>query len=205
VSEFKYLDTMTKSLLTFTFILVLLSKSKAQYTVNDRENFHSQSFGIQGGLSLLENPFVLYPIINLSYSRTIIGFKKNQLAILTRVGAIILPDIETKFLVSTSLQYKYVSRKRFEADLFLGINYQLRRLAYDRYQFENNILENKGRLLHQFGPTAGINIGYKVIKKKSYSISPFLGVSLTKLNKIYQPDLFAGYKPSLTFGFTFNK
>ncbi len=186
-------------------MFVLLCESKAQHKVNDKTLFHSQSIGIQGGLSLLENPFVLYPVVNLSYSKTIFGHKKHQLAILPQVGAIFLPDIETKFLISTSLQYKYISKKRFEANMFLGVNYQLRRLAYDRYQFEDNVLKNKGRSLHQFGPTLGINIGYKVIKKEDFSISPFLGISLTKLNKNYQPNLFIGYKPSLTFGLTFNK
>jgi hypothetical protein len=196
---------MTKYIFTFLFTFILFCESKAQNKLNDRTSFHSQSFGIQGGLSLLENPFVLYPVVNLSYSRTILGHKRHQLAILPQIGAIFLPEIETKFLISNSLQYKYISKKRFEANIFLGVNYQLRALAYDRYQFEDNVLKNKGKFLHQFGPTLGLNIGYKVIKKQKFSISPLLGISLTKLNKIYQPDLFVGYKPSVTFGLTFNK
>ena len=196
---------MTKPIFTFIFIFILFCESKAQDKVNDRTSFHSQSFGIQGGLTLLENPFVLYPTVSLSYSKTILGHKRHQLAFLPQFGAIFLPDIEKKILLSTSLQYKYISKKRFEANIFLGINYQLRRLAYDRYQFEDNTLKNKGKTLHQFGPTLGMNIGYKVIKKTNFSITPFLGISLTKLNKNYQPNLFVGYKPSLTFGLTFNK
>lgn len=196
---------MTKSIITFIFTFILFCESKAQDKVNDRASFHSQSFGIKGGLTLLENPFVLYPVVNLSYSRTILGHNRHQLAFLPQFGAIFLPGIEKKILLSTSLQYKYISKKRFEANIFLGINYQLRKLAYDRYQFEDNVLKNKGKYLHQFGPTLGVNIGYKVIKKQKFSITPFLGISLTKLNKNYQPNLFIGYKPSLTFGLTFNK
>jgi hypothetical protein len=196
---------MTKKLVLIFFMFFTFSKIYAQNAGNYKNAFHSQSFGLQGGLSLLENPFVLYPIINLSYSRTFMGEERHQLALLPQVGAIILPGIETKFLISTSLQYKYISRKRFEASAFLGINYQLRKLDYDRYQFENNVLVNKGSLLHQVGPTTGINIGYKIIKKENYSVSPFIGISLTKLNKDYQSEIFTGYKPSVVFGININK
>ncbi len=196
---------MTKKLVLIFFIFLTFCQSYAQNRRNYDDTFHSQSFGIQGGLTLLENPFVLYPIINLSYSRTFMGEERHQLALLPQVGAIILPTIETKFLFSTSLQYKYISRKRFEASAFLGINYQLRKLDYDRYQFENNVLVNKGSLLHQVGPTTGINIGYKIIKKENYSVSPFVGISLTKLNKDYQSEAFTGYKPSVVFGININK
>jgi hypothetical protein len=196
---------MTKKLMLIFFMFFLFTKIYAQNTGNYKNSFHSQSFGIQGGLTLLENPFVLYPIINLSYSRTFLGEERHQLAVLPQVGAILLPGIETKFLISTSLQYKYISRKRFEASAFLGINYQLRKLDYDRYQFENNMLVNKGSVLHQVGPTTGINIGYKIIKKENYSVSPFIGISLTKLNKDYQSEAFNGYKPSVVFGININK
>ena len=197
---------MAKWLSTLTLLVAAFCEGKAQQVTNPRTEFHSQSFGLQAGLSLLENPFVLYPIVGLSYSRTILGQNRHQLAILPQVSAIVLPTIETKLLISGSLQYKYIARKRFEASVFLGINYQLRRLNYDRYQFEDNVLKNEGRYVHQFGPMTGINVGYKVIKKKSYSISPCFGISLTKLNKDYpQANLFGGYKPSLTFGITLNK
>lgn len=191
----------------FSFLIIFyftFYDSYAQKSEKEIPNNHLQSFGIQGGFSLLENPFVLYPTVNLSYSKTILGHKRHQLAILPQLGAIILPSIETKYLLSTSLQYKYVSKKRFEANTYLGINFQLRRFAYDRYQFEDNKLTNKGKYLHQFGPTMGVNIGYKAIKKKAFSITPFLGISLTKLNKNYTPNLFTGYKPSITFGLTYN-
>jgi hypothetical protein len=196
---------MIRKLVLIFFMFFTFPKIYAQNAGNYRNSFHCQSFGLQGGLTLLENPFVLYPIINLSYSRTFLGEERHQLAVLPQVGAIILPDIETKFLISTSLQYKYISRKRFEASAFLGINYQLRKLDYDRYQFENNMLVNKGSLLHQVGPKVGINIGYKIIKKENYSVSPFIGISLTKLNKDYQSEAFTGYKPSVVFGININK
>jgi hypothetical protein len=197
---------MAKWLSTLTLLVIVLCEGKAQQVTNPRTQLYSQSFGLQAGLSLLENPFVLYPIVGLSYSRTILGRGRHQLAILPQVSAIMLPNIETKLLISGSLQYKYVSRKRFEGSAFLGINYQLIRLGYDRYQFEDNILKYQGRYIHQFGPTTGINVGYKFIKKKNYSISPCFGISLTKLNKDYpQANLFSGYKPSFTFGIILNK
>lgn len=195
---------MKKKSILFLIAFITLIESKAQEKP-EISNFHTQSFGVQGGLSLLENPFVLYPMVNLQYSKTIYGKKRHQLAIFPQLGAMFLPNIETKILTSVSLQYKYISKKRFEANLFLGINYQLRRLAYAPYEFENNILTEKNRYLHQFGPTIGVNFGYKVMKKEKISITPILGISLTKLNKIYQPNLFGGYKPSITFGMTFNK
>jgi hypothetical protein len=196
---------MIKKIVLIFLIFFTFSKIYAQNAGNYRNPFHSQSFGIQGGLTLLENPFVLYPIINLSYSRTFMGEERHQLALLPQVGAILLPGIETKFLISTSLQYKYISRKRFEASAFLGINYQLRKLDYDRYQFEDNMLVNKGSVLHQVGPTTGIDIGYKIIKKENFSVSPFLGISLTKLDKDYQSAVFTGYRPSFVFGVNINK
>lgn len=196
---------MTKYFALFLLFFLAFCKSKAQNTAKENPKKNLQSFGIQGGLSLLENPFVLYPTVNLSYSKTILEHNRHQLAVFPQIGAIFLPTIENKYLLSVSLQYKYISKKRFEANFFLGINYQLRRLAYDRYQYEDNELKNKGKNLHHFGPTIGSNIGYKLIKKTTFSITPFLGVSLTKLNKNYKPDLFVGYKPSLTFGITLNK
>ena len=196
---------MLKHFTLSLLLLIVFYEGNSQKITNDKVPFHSQSFGLQGGLSLLENPFVLYPIINLSYSRTFLGEERHQLAVLPQVGAILLPGIETKFLISTSLQYKYISRKRFEANVFLGINYQLRKLDYDRYQFENNVLVNKGSILHQVGPTTGINLGYKIIKKENYSVSPFIGISLTKLDKDYQSAVFTGYRPSFIFGININK
>jgi hypothetical protein len=165
----------------------------------------NQSFGLQAGLILLENPFVLYPSVNLSYSRSFMEKGRHQLAILPQLGFITLPTIENKFLFSTSIQYKYVSKKRFEANVFLGLNYQLRQLQYDRYEFDGSALVNKGSFLHQFGPTTGFNIGYKIVKKEHYSISPNIGFSLTKLNKNYQANIFEGYKPSIFIGITINK
>lgn len=196
---------MVKNILSITLILFAAATVYAQEAMRDEPKYPSQSFGIQGGLILLENPFVLYPVINLSYSRTVMGQNKHQLAIYPQVGAVFLPTIETKFLTSVSLQYKYNSKKRFEASAFLGINHQLRQLAYDRYEFEDNTLVNKGKFLSQIGPTAGLNIGYKIIKKQTYSITPFIGISFIKLNKNYVSDFFGGYKPSILFGINFNK
>jgi hypothetical protein len=161
---------------------------------------HEQSFGIQGGFILLENPFVLYPVINLSYSRTVWVQGRHQFLVMPQAGIILLPGIENKFLFSLSAQYKYVSEKRFEASLFAGMNYQLRQLKYDRYEFDGSGLKNKGNYLHQFGPVAGISAGYKLIKRKKFSISPQVHFSFIKLNKNYANGLLQGYKPFLSFG-----
>lgn len=196
---------MIKYLFPAFLSIISFCECKSQSKENDLTKVQKHSFGVQAGLTLLENPFVLYPNVNLSYSKTITGDKRHRLALLYQLGAIFLPDIETKILLSAAAQYKYVSKKRFEANVFLGLNNQLRVLAYDRYQFEDNMLKNKGSFLYQLGPTAGVNLGYKVLKKENYSITPFLGVSFTKLNKNYQPNLFTGYKPNFSLGITINK
>lgn len=196
---------MTRYLLPFFLLILVFCECKAQNKENDLKPIQKHGFGVQTGLTLLENPFVLYPSVNFSYSKTIAANKRHRLALLYQLGAIFLPDIETKFLFSAAAQYKYVSKKRFEANVFFGLNNQVRMLAYDRYQFEENMLKNKGRYLYQLGPIAGLNVGYKVVKKEKFSLTPFLGVSLTKLNKNYQPSLFTGYKPSFSFGITLNK
>jgi hypothetical protein len=165
----------------------------------------TQGFGLHAGLILLENPFVLYPFVNVSYAKTVLGSGRHQLALQPQLGVVFLPGIENRFLFSVSAAYKYVSKARFEAGVYGGLNYQLRRLAYDRYAFENGGLKNKGRNLHQVGPLVGFNLGYKIIKKQNYSISPVLDISFIKLNKNYTPDFFAGYKPVVSFGFNLNK
>lgn len=196
---------MTKYLFSLLLMAFVFYTCKAQNEESALKPIQKHSFGVQGGLTLLENPFVLYPNINLSYAKTIEGNKRHRLALLYQLGAIFLPDIETKFLFSVAAQYKYVSPRRFEANLFFGLNNQLRMLSYDRYQFDGNMLNNKGRYLYQIGPIAGLNIGYKVVKKEKFSLAPFFGISLTKLNKNYQPSLFTGYKPNFSFGVVLNK
>jgi hypothetical protein len=189
-----------------SFFLAFISLGlKAQVTGLENRHHQPQSFGLHGGLILLENPFVLYPFVNVSYSKTILGTGRHQLAVQPQLSIVFLPGIENKFLFSVSAAYKYVSKKRFEAGIYAGVNYQLRRLAYDRYSYENGELKNKGRNLHQFGPVVGFNIGYKIIKKENFSLSPVLNISFIKLNKNYTPDFLAGYKPAVSFGFNLNK
>jgi hypothetical protein len=196
---------MKKYFLSFFLLFFVFCECKAQNKENDLKIIQKHSFGVQGGLTLLENPFVLYPNVNLSYSKTLGGNRRHRLALLYQLGTIFLPNIETKFLFSTTAQYKYISQKRFEAHIFLGLNNQLRRLAYDRYQFDGNTLKNKGRYLYQLGPIVGVNVGYKILKKENFSLTPFVSISLTKLNKNYQPSIFTGYKPSFSFGIILNK
>jgi hypothetical protein len=196
---------MLKKCFALCLLMLLAFLVKAQVAPKRNSYFHTRCIGVQGGLSLLENPFVLYPSVNLNYSRTVLGTGRHQLAVYPQLGVILLPGVETKLFFSVSLQYKYVSAKRLEASFFGGFNYQQRWLAYNRYAFENNELKNKGRLRHQFGPVAGLNIGYKIIKKENYSLSPFMSFSVIKLNKNYQSALFAGYKPVVSFGLNLNK
>jgi hypothetical protein len=192
---------MIKNIIFF-IALCFAQMSQAQTTAQS----HQQSFGLQVGLTLLENPFVLYPMTNFSYSKTVLGQERHQVAVLSQLGIIFLPNVENKFLISPSVQYRFIGKKRFESNVYLGINYQLRHLAYNRYEYEDNVLVKKGKSRHQFGPIMGWNIGYKIIKRENYSITPVLGISLAKLNKNYpQPNLFTGYKPTISFGITVNK
>jgi hypothetical protein len=196
---------MKKYFFAVLFGFLFLKDSKAQKKEDQANTIHKNSFGLQAGLTLLESPIVLYPAIHLSYAKTIAGKKKHRLAILYQLGGIFLPEIETKLLFAIAAQYKYISQKRFEAHVFFGLNNQLRILAYDRYQYEGNALKNKGKHLFQLGPTLGINLGYKIIKRENLSVVSFAGISLTQLNKNYQPNFISGYKPGIAIGFTINK
>jgi hypothetical protein len=196
---------MTKFLFPLFLLSSVVCESNAQSKEIEPAPIQKHSFGLHGGLTLLENPLVFYPHLHLSYSKTMMGANRHRLAVLYQLGGIFLPNIENKFLFSVSAQYKYVGKKRLEANVFLGLNNQLRRHAYDRYDYEGTELVNKGRYRYQLGPTAGINLGYKIVKRANYSVTPFVGLSLTKLNKDYQSKLFTGYKPSLAIGFTINK
>ncbi|WP_462249788.1 hypothetical protein [Ferruginibacter sp.] len=192
--------------LFFCTFLILFNKTAAQTTTTSKADYkYSKSFGLQGSLYLLEHPLGFYPGVTLSYSKNIVGNKRHQLAIFPQIGLLILPDVESRYIFTAALQYKYISKKRFEGNIFIGASYILTRLAFDRYEYENATLKNKGNLLHHAGPSAGFNLGYKVIKKKKYSISKQIGISFTKFNKSYTPSLFSGYKPAVNIGIILNK
>ena len=196
---------MFKKVFPLLLLGLMSVKLQAQNTLAGQTHQKLQGFGLHGGLILLENPLVFYPFVNVSYSKTVLGTGRHQLAVQPQLSIVFLPGIENKFLFSVSAGYKYVSKKRFEAGIYAGVNYQLRRLAYDRYSYQNGALKNKGRNLHQLGPVAGFNLGYKIIKKENYSLSPVVNISFIKLNKNYTPDFLAGYKPAVSFGFNLNK
>ena len=195
---------MAKSFFLFLTLLICVGHTNGQVSSVERIQSQKQSFGIGGGLILLENPFVFYPVIHLSYSKGAWSKGRHQLQVTPQAGIVLLPAIETKFLFSLMAQYKYISEKRFEAGFFTGVNYQLRQLKYNRFEFNGSNLKSKGRYLHQFGPLAGISAGYKLIKRKNYSISPNLSFSLIKLNKNYSPAFLQGFKPLFSFGTNLN-
>ena len=187
------------------FIMVFHYGLKAQDANDSIVSTRDESYGIQYNPYLLEPPVYFYNGFTISYSKKIVGEKRVQLFVSPQIGRINIPNVEKKIIFSGILQYKYVSKKRFEASVSLGLNYILTRLDYDRYEYENNVFTNKGKLLHQIAPSTGFNVGYKVIKRQKFSLSPFVGVSIIKLNKTYQPNLFAGYKPDIIIGINLNR
>lgn len=196
-----------KFILLFCLTLFVFSvKINAQAILKENDGKGKpESFGLQGSLYLLEHPLGFYPGITLSYSKYVTGNNIHQLAVSPQFGLLIIPDVENKYIITAAFQYKYIAKKRVEANVFIGGNYILTRLAYDRYKYEDAEFKNKGNLLHKFAPSAGFNIGYKVIKRKSFSISPQLGLTVIKLNKSYTNSFFSGYKPSFNAGINLNK
>jgi hypothetical protein len=189
----KHLILMVSCLLNLTPIF--------SQSPDDNFRYHPrQYFGIHAGLTLLEAPVVFYPNIGVSYSKTFYGKGIHQLAFHPQFQFITLPSIEQKFLFSGNLEYKFQPKWRFEAGLFAGINYQLRKSEYDRYEYQENQLENIGKIRHQAGPILGVQLGYKLFKRTNFSLSPNLGFSLTKLRNSYTHKLSEGYVPTLSLG-----
>lgn len=196
-----------KSFLLICFALsVFFAKLNAQTAESGSEaKSKPQTFGINGSLYLLEHPLGFYPGISFSYSKYVTGSNRHQIALAPQFGLLIIPDVENKYIFTVALQYKYASKKRFEAFASIGANYVLTKLAFDRYEYEGTEFKNKGNLLHKIAPSAAFGVGYKIIKKKRFSISPQLGLSVIKFNKSYTNSLFSGYKPSFNIGITINK
>ncbi|MBY0479084.1 MAG: hypothetical protein K2Q24_15660 [Chitinophagaceae bacterium] len=196
-----------KSLLLICLALSsFVVKIDAQSTVSGSKNKNKpQTFGIHGSLFLLEHPLGFYPGITFTYSKYVTGSNRHQIAVAPQFGLLVIPDVENKYIFTVALQYKYASKKRFEASASIGANYILTRLAFDRYEYEGTEFKNKGNLLHKIAPSAAFSVVYKIIKKKKFSISPQLGVSVIKFNKSYTNNLFTGYKPSFNIGININK
>jgi hypothetical protein len=193
-----------KHVFMMVFSLINLTQVLSQTNGENSKYPPQQYYSIQAGLTLLEAPIVFYPNIGLSYSKTFYGNRDHQLAFNPQFQFITLPSIEHKYLLSGNLEYKFQPKWRFEVNVFAGINYQLRKNLYDRYEYKNNQLENVGKIRHQIGPTLGLQLGYKIFRRTNFSISPNLGFSLTKLRKSYINKWNEGFVPTLSFGIKLN-
>jgi hypothetical protein len=190
----------------FIFSIQLLSAAYGQTTVekSPRQKSH-ESFSLIGSLYLLEHPLSFYPGGTIVYAKKIGGSETHQIRLSPQLGFVSVPDVETKFIVTTALQYAYRPKAAFVADVYIGINYILSRLAYERYEYVNTELVSKGNTLHQWGPSAGINLGFQFFRKRKYSIGPMLNLGLTRFNKSYTNNFFEGYKTNIGLGITINK
>jgi hypothetical protein len=188
------------------FILVFAFCHNAAHsqTIDADSGSPRQYFSLQGGLTLLEAPVVFYPNVGINYSKTIWGKKTHQLAINPQFQFITIPKIEQKFLLAATAEYKFQPKWRFEASVFAGVNYQLRKFNYDRLAFQNGNLENIGSVKHQVGPVLGFHLGYKIFRKNAYSISPYFGFSLTKLRDSYTNTFTDGFVPTAFLGIKAN-
>ena len=191
---------MLKILFLITIVILFAINSFAQKNmIRDSIELH-KSIGLNYGSSLVFYPNLINKFIGVNYSQSFIGNNRNQIGIKTQVSTINLENVETKLLFSNSLQYNYFSKKRFVGSVCLGLNYQLRKLDYEKYRITKNGLEKSSKYLHQFGPIWGTNFSYKIIRRKAYSLGVFLDYSRVKLNKSYSPNLFDGYKSLISIG-----
>jgi hypothetical protein len=195
---------MRKIILAISFLAITCQFSYCQSAYDSNTRFPKQYVALQGGLTLLEAPAVFYPDIGISYSRTFMGKGVHQLSLHPQFHLITLPAIEKKFLLSANAEYKLQTNWCLEANFFVGLNYQLRKLAYDRYEYKQGKLENIGSVIHQFGPTFGSHLGYKILARRTFSLSPYIGISLTKLRNSYTHTFTEGFIPSAFFGLKFN-
>jgi hypothetical protein len=195
---------MQRAILFLILVITFCQHIYCQESGDLRNKFPKQYISLQGGLTLLEAPVIFYPNIGISYSKTLLGKGVHQLAINPQFQFISLPTIENKFLLSANAEYKLQTKWRLEINVFVGLNYQLRRFAYDRYEFKDGKLENVGNLKHQIGPTFGSHLGYKILRRKTFSLSPYLGFSLTKLRNSYTNTFTEGFVPTALLGFKLN-
>ncbi len=163
------------------------------------------SLSVERRSFLLGHPLVFNGGWNVAFCKTFYGNEKHQLVFFPQIGYISEKNIQTRFIVNASVMYRFNSPKRFEAAVFLGANYILSRLAYDNYEYENNILVNKGKYSSWVAPSAGFRVGYKFVKKENYSLSPFIGFSTLRLNKSYVNSLIEGFKLAFSIGITYNR
>jgi hypothetical protein len=163
-----------------------------------------RSVGVQSNTYLIDHPLFFNRGTSITYTHDFFVKKRHHLAVMPQFGVLNIPNIEQKFIFSAALQYKFVGKRRFEAAAFVGVNYVLSKLDYDVFEYEGTALVNKGNTLNHFGPSAGVTLGFKVWKRPTYSITPFLGISVIQFGQTYPPNLFKNYRQSLNIGVNVN-
>lgn len=141
---------------------------------------------------------------NAFYSWRLLGKNRHQVYISPQIGFVFDPDIQTRLLQTVSIDYNLNLSKRLELGAFFGVSHVLTKLAFDRYEYNTNgDFENKGKFRGQLSPSYGGKIGWKLIKKANYSISPYAALSFIKLDRSYNGNI-QGFKRSASIGLTLN-
>lgn len=141
---------------------------------------------------------------NAFYSWQILGNRKHQISVSPQIGYISDPGIQTRLLQTVSIDYTLNLSKRLELGAFVGLSHVLTKLAFDRYEYnENGDFENQGKFRGQLSPSYGGRIGWKVIKRDNFSVSPYVGLSFIKLDRTYNGNI-QGFKRASSVGLIFN-
>lgn len=189
------------------FLLVFISihseAQESQGQINGRQKFglEYKSYGIgvagtKGGRN--REGF------NAFYCWQILGNNKHQISISPQIGLLLDPNIQTRLLQTVSIDYNLNISKRLELGAFIGISHVLTKLAFDRYEYnDKGELENMGKFRGQLSPSFGGRIGWKVIRRSNYSISPYAALSFIKLDRSYDGSIL-GFKRSASIGLTYN-
>lgn len=179
--------------------------SKAQTTKND--GITKQKFGLEYKLYAIGNGTETGPFrkgVNVFYSWKIIGNNRHQIYLSPQIGFIADPGIQSRLLQTVSVDYNLNVTKRLELGAFFGFGHILTKLNFDRYEYnKNGDFENKGKFRGQLSPSYGGRIGWKLFKKASYSITPYVGLSSIKIDRSYNGNI-KGFKGATSVGLTFN-
>jgi len=142
--------------------------------------------------------------LNAFYSWQMLGNYRHQVYISPQIGFVLDPGIQTRLLQTVSIDYNLNLTKRLELGAFIGVSHVLTKLAFDRYEYnKNGDFENRGKFRGQLSPSYGAKIGWKLIKKANYSISPYAALSFIKLDRSYNGNI-QGFKRSASIGLTLN-
>lgn len=197
---------LSKSLAIFIIVLHISIRSSAQKI--DDHTVHKQKLGLEyktygiGVLSSKEGRE--RKGLNAFYSWQILGSNKHQVSVSPQIGFVFDPGIQTRLLQTVSIDYNFNLSKRLELGAFFGVSHVLTKLAFDRYEYnKKGDFENRGKFRGQLSPSYGGKIGWKLIKKANYSISPYAALSFIKLDRSYNGNI-QGFKRSASIGLTLN-